>query len=256
MTIVSAGLAEFLEDFLGEGGLAGDVIFDFLDEGVLGEGAAADGSEVLVAAGLVTVGAETGHAAEAEFFASVFVDHFVEHKDRALPLLDDVSGLLTGDSVEVNLEEFFDMLSGPGPFVFVILGMDRGEDSGKLSDVGYCVGAGGGGDAIAENIDDGRRSDEAGKVNPITGALAPCLPEGFSKSFVSGDRFVLNSGDQRVAEELGEGGLIIAYALKKGGVANDGFAVVIVVGPTAGGVHEPMKDIETVQHLLHGVRAQ
>ena len=57
------------DDAVAQGGLAADMVKHLLDERIIIETATSDGIEILITAGLVAIGAKTGHAGQGELLA-------------------------------------------------------------------------------------------------------------------------------------------------------------------------------------------
>lgn len=109
------------DDAVAQGGLAVYMVKDLLDERIVIETAASDGIEILITAGLVAIGAETGHAGQGELLAGVIVDQLVQRDYCILPLLHNLGRLASGNLRKVYLPVTLDGIIRPSPLVTVIV---------------------------------------------------------------------------------------------------------------------------------------
>ena len=75
-------------------------------------------------------------------------------------------------------------------------------------------------------------------------------PKSLAQAFVGTDVCILDACNEGIAKELDDSGLVILQTLVEGGIADNRFLVIVVVGPVPGCLLQLFEDTDAVEHFL------
>ena len=161
-------------------------------------------------------------------------------------MLYQVDGLRACDLRKVIAPELLNGVIGPGPLAAVIIGGNPPEPASQLYHVADLPLS----QVIAQLLYFACRADQAGDVEPMARSGRIVTAQSPAQCSIAAHIGILDTCNEGIAEELDDSGLVILQALVEGGIADNRFLVIVVVGPVPGCLLQLFEDSDAVEHFL------